>query len=180
MPKKDFNYLWQKYPDVFATIDSSKHLDLDLMSVTCGQSRKLFWKCKYNSEHSFQTRVCKRVVGSMCPKKECQNRKREETCMRQYGCKNVFEAEHVKQKIKKINRMKSGTEPIRQNSDVVKNRKLIAQCKWKNDLIAKYNSDHPIQELSDQNATVHELCMADLIKTFMSFQPKVFGNKDVA
>lgn len=68
--------------------------------------------------------------------KKCSQIHREETTMKKYGCKNVFQLKEVQEKQKETIRRVYGTDNVFQNEEIKK--------KSRRTLIEKYGADHPM------------------------------------
>ena len=68
--------------------------------------------------------------------KKCSQIHREETTMKKYGCKNVFQLKEIQEKQKETIRRVYGTDNVFQNEEIKK--------KSRRTLIEKYGADHPM------------------------------------
>jgi len=88
-------------------------------------SKKLYVVCVCGTEKYSSLNDIKR--GKKCMK--CKTRKYKETCIKKYGCENVFQNEEIKEKIRKTNREKLGVDYPQQNKEI--KTKTNETCKKK-------------------------------------------------
>ena len=136
--------LIDRYPEIFAEIVVEKHPDLDLENITYGSHKKLYWRCRRNSEHIYHTSINARTSkGNACPNAECKRVKSSETCKQIYGCDHPCKNETVKEKRKETWKEIYGCDHPWKNETVKEKRKET--CKQ------IYGCDNP-----SKNETVKE------------------------
>ena len=124
----------------------------------CGKEREMWYRrvIEYNEENKLIT----------CGDKICRYKKVEDTCMKKYGVKNVFQTQETKDKIVETNRQNHGVDYYTQCKEYKDKAKETCQTKYgvdnpaqaqevKNAMKAtcrkKYNCDYAVQSDEVQN-----------------------------
>lgn len=94
-------------------LSKNSHQTIHAKCENCGEIKEI----KYQT---YNRNTKDGVLPYHCNKKECINKKREMSIELKYGCKNVFQIEDVKGKIKETNLEKYGVENPHQSKDIKK------------------------------------------------------------
>lgn len=113
----------------------SKHM-VKIVCDICGKEREMWYRTivRCNKENKLIT----------CGDKICRYKKVENTCMKKYGVKNVFQTQETKNKIVETNRQNHGVDYYTQCKEYKDKTKQTCQ--------AKYGVDNPAQAQEVKNA----------------------------
>lgn len=113
----------------------SKHM-VKVTCDICGKKREMWYKTvvECDKENKLIT----------CGDKICRYKKAEDTCMKKYGVKNVFQTQETKDKIVETNRQNHGVDYYTQCKEYKDKTKQTCQ--------AKYGVDNPAQAQEVKNA----------------------------
>ena len=151
--------------DVF-DLPKSSHEMVKIVCDICGKEREMWYRdiVKCNEENKLIT----------CGDKICECKKREDTCTKKYGVRNVAQSQEVKNKTKDTNLERYGCESAMQNKEIQNKREDTnleryghkcplqnkeIQNKSKDTCIKKYSVDHPskAQEIKDKKKNTCQL-----------------------